>query len=117
VPTFQVSESIAANVTVNVLADRRIANLPPNAHSRVMLAHTGSAVGLEGTCFIGDRNPLEASAISIANRMPILPDDIVFQNEPGLRGEKIVLNIQNTTGGALVYRGTVITKAVRPRRR
>lgn len=115
-PTLQIEQSIAANVTVNVLADKRIANLPPNAPSKVTLAATAAATGLEGEVFIGNRNPLEKGSLSIANRMPQIPEDVVFMNEPGMPGEKVVWNVQNTTAGALNFFGSIMVRPV-PRRR
>ena len=114
--TFQLEVSIAANTTVNVLAGTRIENLPPQQASRVALAANASATGLNGTCFIGNRNPLETSNLSLINRMPQIPEDLIFNNEPGLPGEKMVLDIQNTTVGALTAFVKVVVTPI-PRRR
>lgn len=103
---IQLNVSIGANATVNVLSGKRFENV--GATGLLLLAQTGAAAGLEAEMFVADRNALEKGSVGAANRVPIIPDDVVVDDVECYLGEKIQLNIINTTGGAVVYQAKLI---------
>lgn len=98
--TLQDSVSIAANSTVNVLSGKRYENVGSDTLASFFAA--GSALGLRMEFFAGNRAVVESSAVSAANRIPQV-DDLVISDFPAYAGEKLQLNISNTTGGALTF--------------
>jgi len=91
--------SVAANATsANQLAGLLYEFLPRN--TSLLLAATSSAVGINCTLIIGGVVVINDSAISQANRFPLIPDDVVTQ-ENGRAGSRVILTFRNTTGGAL----------------
>lgn len=98
--TLQDSQSVAANTTTNVLAGKRYENLGNDALINFFAA--GSAVGLKMELFVGNRAVVEQSALSAANRIPQL-EDMIIEEFPGYGGEKLQLNVTNTTGGNLTF--------------
>jgi hypothetical protein len=98
--TLQDSQSVAANSTVNVLAGKRYENL--GTDTLASLFASGSAAGLRMEFFSGNRAVVESSAVSTANRLPQL-EDLIIENFPGYAGEKLQLNVINTTSGALTF--------------
>jgi len=97
---LQDSQSVAANTTVNVLAGKRYENLGND--SLISFFQAASAAGLRAELFCGNRAVLEQGNVSAANRIPQL-EDLIIQDFPGYNGEKLQLNVTNTTGGALTY--------------
>lgn len=100
----QDSTSVAANGNDSVLTNTRLENLPPNQLVQVAIYATGSATGLRATAFVGTQGgqPIEDSAVSAQNRIPIKPDDLLVSFTA--RGnQKLQLNAQNTTAGALTF--------------
>lgn len=98
--TLQDSQSIAANSTVNVLSGKRYENVGMDTLASLFAA--GSAAGLRMELFCGNRAVVESSAVSTANRIPQL-EDLIIADFPAFAGEKIQLNITNTTAGALTF--------------
>jgi len=98
-PTMQNSLSVAANaVSANVLAGQLYEFLPANA--QVVLSVAGSAIGLNTTLLAGGVSLINDQAINIANRFPVIPDDIITQEQVPA-GARLLLTFRNTTGGAL----------------
>jgi len=99
-PTMQNTLSVAANaVSVNVLAGELYEFLPANA--QVVLSVSGSAIGLNVTFLAGGVSLINDQAINLANRFPVIPDDIITQEQiPG--GARLLITFRNTTGGALI---------------
>lgn len=98
-PTMQDSVSVAANaVSTNQLAGQLYEFVPTG--TRVVLSCTGSATGLRCT-LIANIPVLNDQAISLQNRFPIIPDDIIFQGS--VRSCRLVLTARNTTAGALTF--------------
>jgi hypothetical protein len=93
------TQSIAANTTIqNILAGKsREFVMEPSV---VTLSATGSAVGLLATLIIGEEIVMDDQAIPLTNRFPILPDDMLVSGG-GYPGDRIVVKIRNSTGGAL----------------
>ena len=72
----------------------------------LMLAATGSAVGVNATLLVGGIAIINDQPISQANRFPIVPDDVATAMRRSPRG-RIVLTLRNTTGGALTANWTI----------
>lgn len=65
------------------------------------LALTAEAAGESRiTVQVGAAVHLEESPVSRANRVPILPDDILLDRFPCPRGKRIVIKARNTGAGA-----------------
>ena len=90
--------AVAANsVSTNQLAGQLYEFL--DRPTKLLLAATGSAAGLNVTLLVGGVAIINDQPLSSANRFPVLPDDIVT----GLRRAvgRLVLTFRNTTGGSL----------------
>lgn len=68
--------------------------------SMVRVGINASAVGMTARVLIGDRTVLDAMPVSLQNRFPVFPDDIILE-EPGVGGERVSIFLTNTTGGPL----------------
>lgn len=96
-PFMQDSVSVAANsVSVNQLNGQLYEFA--QVGQLITLSATGSATGLR-TTFICGVPLVNDQAISLQNRFPILPDDIIFSE--AVPGGRMVLTFRNTTAGAL----------------
>ncbi len=69
--------------------------------SVVRLYGTGAAIGLNLSFLIGREVFSQDEEISAANRFPIIPDDFVVDGVGGA-GERIFVELRNTTGGAII---------------
>lgn len=98
-PIMTDRQSVLANATVgNVLTGKLHEFL--SRPSVVRVYGTASAVGLNITFLLGGRSIMQDQEISSQNRMPIVPDDIVCQGV-GNQGDRLILSLRNTTGGAI----------------
>jgi len=99
-PTMQDSVSVAANaVSANVLAGLLYEFL--QADAQCVLSVAGAATGLNCTFLAGGVSLINDQAINLQNRFPIIPDDILTQeNIPA--GARLTLTFRNTTGSAIV---------------
>jgi len=98
-PTMQDSLSVAANaVSANVLAGQLYEFVP--AGINVTVSCTGSATGLR-TTFICGMPLINDQAISLQNRFPLIPDDIIHSGD--VPGGRMVLTARNSTAGALIF--------------
>lgn len=105
-PVINNNVSVAANATnANVLAGEMFEFLPPGRHS-ISLALSGSAAGLVATFSVGGVTVAERIILPPTNRSPILPDDFITEIG-GIGGERLLLALSNTTGGALTGNWTV----------
>lgn len=99
-PTMQGTLSVAANsVSANVLAGQLYEFLPADA--QIVLSVNGAAAGLNTTFLVAGQALVNDQNINTQNRFPIIPDDILTQ-EQGPAGARLILTIRNTTGGAVV---------------
>lgn len=100
-PLIQDSTSIAAGAIVSLMDNLgtvwRIADR--NYWGR-LAATADAAQAVRLLVQIGPRVHLEESKISAANRVPILPDDLVISQFPIPRGAYIILRARNTGGAA-----------------
>lgn len=98
--------SIAANATNNnVLRDLQYQVVPNDA--LLTFYETGSAAGLVRTLIVAGQAVDEGAPINANNRIPIVPDDKSIEGVEAYQGNPITVKVQNTTGGALTYRGRV----------
>jgi len=104
--SMEVEVSVAANSTNdNVFAAKQYQTIPFNA--KIRLLDTGSATGLKRSLSVGGANILDAGFVSTQNRKPLDPDDTVIRDVDAIQGMQVFCPVQNTTAGALTYRGTL----------
>lgn len=93
------TQSVAANTTVaNVLSGKSAEFV--KEPSVITFSATGSAVGLYITAICGEEVVIEDQAIPLTNRFPVIPDDTLAQ-AGGFPGDRIIVKVRNSTGGAL----------------
>ena len=109
-----VADNIGANSTVNQLNGNRVEFINPNIRGAVVrLLAVASAVDLEHEMFIGDRNPLVRSEVSVSATPNNLldPDNIVMGGAGARPSERLILNTIEIGGGATNdYRARVIIR-------
>lgn len=94
--------SIPANSTVdNIFSGSQFEIMTDP--SILSLGETAAATGLISSLNIGARLLKEAAPPVIRTAMPVQPDDFFF-NAPALPQDRLQARVQNTTGGAIVYR-------------
>ena len=100
-PMIRKEISIAANSTEdNVVQGSIYEFMPWNA--QINIGSQASATGLVVTLNSGSDTILEESPVPIQNRFPIIPDDMDV-NDVAAAGERLVVKVRNTTGGALTF--------------
>lgn len=104
-PVIQKEVSIAASsANENILSGSAFEFLRGNAI--VSIGLTGSATGLVANIQSGADIVLEESPLAVKTTMPIIPDDMYY-NDVGIQGDRLVIRCRNTTGGALTVRALV----------
>ena len=104
-PVIQKEVSIAASsANENILSGSAFEFLRGNAV--VSIGLTGSATGLVANIQSGADIVLEESPILVKTTMPTIPDDMYY-NDVGVMGDRLVIRVRNTTGGALTVRAVV----------
>lgn len=91
----------ALSVAANAVSTNRLAGLLYEFLDRpanVLLAAAASAAGLRTTVLIGGVAVVNDQELSRANRFPIIPDDVVTE-EQGIG--RMILTFRNTTGAAI----------------
>lgn len=98
--------AIPANATtLNLLAGLSYEFLGQAAH--IVLAACASATGINCTFLVANGiTVVDDQPISTANRFPIIPDDILFEDDvpPG----RLLLRFRNTTGAAVNLSGAIV---------
>lgn len=93
------AKSVAANSTSgNILNGKQGEYLA--RRSLVQIALVGSAAGLYNTVQCGARTIVQDQYMNPSNRWPIDPDDFNIQFV-GMPGEKLFIDLRNSTAGAL----------------
>jgi len=92
---------IANAVNDNILSGSSFEFLRSN--SIVSIGLTGSATGLVANIQSGADIVLEESPLLVKASMPIIPDDMYY-NDVGVGGDRIVVRVRNTTAGNLTVR-------------
>lgn len=96
----QDSNSIAANATnANVIANTRLEFAPEDGMIDIYV--NGSALGLDVRALIDGNEVIERTSVNAQNRFPVVPDDILMGSVEVLAGQKVTIEISNTTAGAL----------------
>lgn len=104
-PVIQKEVSIAANSSNdNILSGSSFEFLRGN--SIVSIGLTGAATGLVANIQAGSDIVLEESPLLVKTTMPNIPDDMYY-NDVGVQGDRLVIRVRNTTGGALTVRAVV----------
>lgn len=94
--------TVAANSTINnVLQGEKYERSPANAIGSCY--NTGSATGLQASLNVGGVAVSDTVNVGAANRTPVVPDDRLIDGWDASAGDLIQLQVENTTGGALVY--------------
>lgn len=110
----QRTQSIAAaTADLNVLDGLEFEQLPVPSMLRVLM--TSSASGLTRQLYIEQQRIAPPSAISILNRVPMDPFDETIKGVEVAENDQQILQISNTTGGALTVHWKIKCKLmVRP---
>lgn len=104
-PLVRKEQSIAANSTLdNVVTGSIYEFLPYNAAINIGL--NGSATGLVATINSGSDTVLEEAPVNVSTAFPVIPDDM-FAQDVAAGGERLVIKVRNTTGGALTLRSLI----------
>lgn len=104
-PVIQKEVSIAANATNdNIISGSSFEFLRGNAVISIGLC--GAATGLVASIQSGSDIVLEEAPLLVKTTMPTIPDDMYY-NDVGVLGDRLVIRVRNTTGGALVVRAIV----------
>lgn len=104
-PVIQKEVAVAANTAnENILSGSAFEFLRGNAVVSIGLA--GSATGLVANIQSGADIVLEESPITVKTTMPIIPDDMYY-NDVGVQGDRLVIRVRNTTAGSLTIRAVV----------
>lgn len=102
---IQVSGAVAANsVNTNIVSGQSFEFLPSAAVLEIAI--NGSATGLLADISIGGRQVALGASLNSQNRFPVYPDDLLL-SEAALAGERIVIQVRNSTAGSLTYFATV----------
>ncbi len=72
----------------------------------VSIGLTASATGLVANIQSGADIILEESPLEIKTTYPTIPDEMYY-NDVGVLGDRLVIRVRNTTGGALTVRAIV----------
>lgn len=95
--------SVAANsVSLNQFAGELYEFL--DRPTNILLAAAAAAVGLRATLLIGGVAVVNDQDVSQANRFPIIPDDVITE-EQGIG--RMILTFRNTTGAAILVNWSV----------
>lgn len=104
-PVIQKEISIAANAAnENILQGSAFEFLRRN--SVVSIGLTGAATGLVANIQSGADIVLEESPLAVSTDFPIIPDEMYY-NDVGTAGDRLVIRVRNTTGGAVIVRAIV----------
>jgi len=104
------SRSIPANTQVdNILSGKLHEFLGEDSVVRLLL--TASAAGIRTSFLVGGEATVQDQEVSDANRFPVVPDDIVAE-AAGFAGDRILVSVRNTTGGALTIQAAVDVEPV-----
>lgn len=104
-PLVRREQTIAANSTLdNVVTGSIYEFLPWNAAINIGL--NGSATGLVATINSGSDTVLEEAPVNVSTAFPVIPDDM-FAQDVAAGGERLVIKVRNTTGGALTLRSLI----------
>lgn len=101
-----VGQNIAANATtVNLLAGLSYEFLGQDAH--LVVAANAAASGLNATLLVANGvTVVDDQPMGTANRWPVLPDDVLFEDD--VPAGRLLLRVRNTTAGIIALSGVVV---------
>jgi hypothetical protein len=107
------SLNLAANTSnFNVINGLRASQIDPTVRGAVIkLLAVASAAGLTHSIFVGSRNPLETSVVSVSATPQLLeePENVVISGVAGLPNETIRLFVSEVAGLATTdYRARLV---------
>lgn len=103
---ISISTSIGANATNNnIISGNQFEFL--DVQSMLDFGFAASAIGLEVSIFLNTRTVTNGSIPLIKATTPIFPDDFLLTGVAALEGERIIIAVVNTTGGALTILSVV----------
>lgn len=91
--------SVAANTVVQNAMSGKSAEFATEP-SIVSLGVAGSAVGMMTSLIIGDEVVVDDQEVPVGTTLPAFPDQILAQGG-AVPGDRIVVKLRNSTGGAL----------------
>jgi len=98
-PVMTYIASVAANTTVaNAMSGKSHEFL--TEPSVVTIGVAGSAVGLMTSLIVGDEVTIDDQEVPVGTTLPAFPDQVLAQ-AGGLQGERVVVKLRNSTGGAI----------------
>lgn len=98
-PVMTYIASVAANTTVaNAMSGKSHEFLTEPCV--VTMGVAGSAVGLMTSLIVGDEVTVDDQEVPVGTTLPAFPDQILAQ-AGGLQGERVVVKLRNSTGGAI----------------
>lgn len=101
-PLIRISTSVPANATAFPLTGSVYETMQYHAHVEfAMNQQSGSLGGVLATVNSGPDTLLEESPISFNARVPLYPDDYELADDVAA-GDKLRVQLRNTTGGAIV---------------
>lgn len=101
-PVIQKEVSVGANSSIeNVLSGSAFEFLRQNAV--VSIGVTAAATGIVVNIQSGADVILEETDAFIKTNFPVIPDEMYY-NDVGVAGDRLVVRLRNTTGGAIVAR-------------
>lgn len=101
-PVIQKEVSVPANGSIeNALSGSAFEFLRSNAV--VSMGITSAAAGVVANIQSGADVILEESEVAVKATYPIIPDEMYY-NDVGVLGDRLVVRLRNTTGGAIVAR-------------
>jgi hypothetical protein len=68
--------------------------------SVITIGVAGSAVGLMTSLIVGDEVTIDDQEVPVGTTLPAFPDQVLAQ-AGGLQGERVVVKLRNSTGGAI----------------
>lgn len=105
-PVMSDNRSVAANSSVeNILSGKLHEFISGMQAARVRVFMTASAAGIFASLLVGGESFCQDQTVSAAGRYPLDPDDFLVEGA-GYAGDRILIGLRNSTGGAL----TVITR-------
>jgi len=106
-PSFPFSSSIAAGATYRPLERWQYERVPMGGV--IQLLHRATAVGLVATCYAGSDTVLQRTQIPAGGTAGVTPSpfDVPPITEEVAAGDKVDLEYENTTGGAITVDGMV----------
>lgn len=108
-PVIQRETSVAAGATVSMFAGSTYEFA--RARSVASIGVTAAATGSFCTINSGADVVAEEFPPAIATRYPIIPDEMYY-NDVLEAGDRLVVNVRNPTGGAIVHRALAQISAI-----